>query len=196
MARPRKTSPRYNTKAQIIDVFLDLSRKVPIDEITVKMIVDTVGCNKTTFYYHFNFIEDLYKSALEKSGIGQTAHTVIDKVLSGDWVQDVTDADSHEVEMLDQLCTLTALNATGQGRERIASFLGTAIARALDVDPDFADYQTQVLLSFLTGGVCDALRYRGQTGNAVPVDEFCHAIYDTVIPAVYQKLQERGAVKA
>jgi hypothetical protein len=133
---------------------------------------------------------------LEQSGIGQTTHTVVEKVLSGDWVQDVSDADSHEVEMLDQLCTLAALNATGRGRERITSFVGAAIARALDVDPDTDDCQTHVLLSFLTGGVCDALRYRGQMGNAVPVDEFCHAIYDTVVPAVYQKLQERAAANA
>lgn len=196
MARPCRTSPRYDTKAQIIAAFLELSRKVPIDKITVKMVVDAVGCNKTTFYYHFNYIEDLYRSALDQSGIGQTTHTVIDKVLNGDWVQDVSDADSHEVEMLDQLCTLAALNATGQGRERITSFVSAAISRALDVDLDSADYQTHVLLSFLTGGVIDALRYRGQTGNAVPVGEFCHAIYDTVIPAIYQKLQERASTKA
>ncbi|MGI6032955.1 MAG: TetR/AcrR family transcriptional regulator [Coriobacteriales bacterium] len=172
---------------------MDLSREVPVDEITVKMIVDAVGCNKTTFYYHFNYIEDLYKAALKQSGIGQATHAVVEKVLNGDWVKDVTDADSREVEMLNQLCTLVALNATGRGRERITSFLRSALVRALDIDPDSADCQTQVLVSFLAGGVCDALQYRGQTGNAVPVDEFCHAIYDTIIPAVCQKLQERAS---
>ncbi|MGI6230248.1 MAG: TetR/AcrR family transcriptional regulator [Tractidigestivibacter sp.] len=196
MGRPRKDDPRYDAKTQMIEAFIRLSRKVPIDEITVKMVVDAVGCNKTTFYYHFNYIEDLRQAAIEQSGIGRTTHAVIEKVLSGDWVQDVSAADSPEVKMLDQLCSLVALNATGQGREHITAFISSALARALDVDPDSTDYQTNVLLSFMTGGVCDALRYRGQTGNAIPVDEFCHSIYDTVAPAIYKKLRERAAAKA
>lgn len=41
------------TKAAIASAFTQLLADYPIDKITVKMITDTVGCSRKTFYYYF-----------------------------------------------------------------------------------------------------------------------------------------------
>jgi hypothetical protein len=80
--------------------------------------------------------------------------------------------------LLDQLCTLMYLNLSGRGRELLDSFIESAVMRALVVDPYSENYQERTLLAFTTGGISEALRYRGSTGNAIPVGDFCHASVD------------------
>lgn len=41
------------TKTAITSAFTRLLAEYPIDKITVKMITDTVGCSRKTFYYYF-----------------------------------------------------------------------------------------------------------------------------------------------
>jgi AcrR family transcriptional regulator len=188
MARPKKSSEKYDAKGQLITAFLSLARKMPIDKITVKMVTDAVGCNKTTFYYHFETIEDLYRAAIDQAGIYETTHMVVEKVLNGDWVKGTFGPDEHTIGLLDQLCTLVYLNAGGRSRELIDTFITSSAARALGVDPETADEQMRTLLAFTSGGIYGALHYRGQMNNSIPVDEFCDAFYDMVIPAIYQKV--------
>ena len=45
------------TKKAILESFLRLAEKKPIDKITVRDIVDDCGVNRNTFYYHF---QDIY----------------------------------------------------------------------------------------------------------------------------------------
>lgn len=47
------------TKKAIVEAFLELLNKKPLDKITVKEIVDSCGINRNTFYYHFEDIHAL-----------------------------------------------------------------------------------------------------------------------------------------
>ena len=50
---------RNRTKLAIADAFTSLLRENTIDKITVKMITDTVGCSRKTFYYYFTDVYEL-----------------------------------------------------------------------------------------------------------------------------------------
>lgn len=50
------------TKAAIINTFIDLLNKYPLNKITVKDIVDSCGINRSTFYYYF---QDIYTLLVE-----------------------------------------------------------------------------------------------------------------------------------
>lgn len=50
---------RNRTKLAIADAFEKLLNDNPIDKITVKMITDSVGCSRKTFYYYFSDIYEL-----------------------------------------------------------------------------------------------------------------------------------------
>ena len=54
------------TKKAIVDSFLQLLGKKPIDKITVRDVVDHCGINRNTFYYYF---QDLYAVLEEISHI-------------------------------------------------------------------------------------------------------------------------------
>ena len=47
------------TKKAIVNSFIKLLNKKPLDKITVKDIVEDCGINRNTFYYHFADIKEL-----------------------------------------------------------------------------------------------------------------------------------------
>ncbi len=47
------------TKQAIMDGFIELSKQMPIDKITVKKVTDYIGITRNTFYYHYQDIYDL-----------------------------------------------------------------------------------------------------------------------------------------
>lgn len=47
------------TKKAIVNSFIKLLNKKPLDKITVKDIVEECGINRNTFYYHFSDIKEL-----------------------------------------------------------------------------------------------------------------------------------------
>lgn len=64
MGRPRKESAQANAKQRIGEAFWKLLEEHEIREITVGMIVAEAKCNRGTFYYHFQSLEDLVESLL------------------------------------------------------------------------------------------------------------------------------------
>lgn len=58
------------TKKAIIESFVKLLNKVPLDKITVKAIVEECGINRNTFYYHFQdiyaLIDEVFKAETQK----------------------------------------------------------------------------------------------------------------------------------
>lgn len=53
------------TRLAIRRTFLLLLEQMPLDKITVKMIVDACGVSRNTFYYHYEDIPALLKDTLE-----------------------------------------------------------------------------------------------------------------------------------
>ena len=58
------------TKKAIIESFLRIAAKKPLDKITVRDIVDDCGVNRNTFYYYFQDIyavlEEICRNGVEK----------------------------------------------------------------------------------------------------------------------------------
>lgn len=53
------------TEKAIIETFIDLLNRKPLDKITVKDLVDECGVNRSTFYYYFEDIYDLLNRVFE-----------------------------------------------------------------------------------------------------------------------------------
>lgn len=47
------------TKQAIMEGFIELSKQMPIEKITVKKVTDHIGITRNTFYYHYQDIYDL-----------------------------------------------------------------------------------------------------------------------------------------
>lgn len=55
--KERKRKMSKFTKQAIMDGFIELSKQMPIDKITVKKVTDYIGITRNTFYYHY---QDIY----------------------------------------------------------------------------------------------------------------------------------------
>ena len=77
------------TKKAIVESFLRLVAKKPIDKITVRDVVDDCGINRNTFYYYFQDIyavlEQLCNALMEllpdNASLAETASAFFDRVL-------------------------------------------------------------------------------------------------------------------
>lgn len=69
------------TKKAIQAAFLSLLQQMPLDKITVKMIVDACGVSRNTFYYHYEDINALLKDLLET----ETARIQAEVQSDGSW---------------------------------------------------------------------------------------------------------------
>lgn len=59
MARPKGDSAEPPAKERLTNAFWEALETKPLREITVAELCRRANCNKTTFYYHFNSIEEL-----------------------------------------------------------------------------------------------------------------------------------------
>lgn len=187
VARPRRADDRFDTKGQLLDKFIELAARMPLDKITVRMLVESVGCNKTTFYYHFETVESLYEEAFERMDVEGSANAVVHEVINENRGSNSPWDNPRMVRVLDWLCTFASLNGSGRGRRYLDGLILDATSHALGVDPESSGVQERTLLAFTAGGVGEALRFRGSTGNSIPAEEFFRAVHDTVMPAINEK---------
>lgn len=66
MARPRKSQSTPDAKQRIGEAFWNLLEENEIREITVGMITAKAQCNRGTFYYHYQDLEDLISTMLQE----------------------------------------------------------------------------------------------------------------------------------
>lgn len=68
MVRPAKNSDVPGAQERIERAFLSLMDEMPLHKISVKLLCERAGCNKTTFYYHFESA-DAVLAAIEEACI-------------------------------------------------------------------------------------------------------------------------------
>ena len=66
MGRPRKQADVPDARKRIIEAFWTLLEQARINELTVGMISAQAHCNRGSFYYHFDDMNDLVLSAVEE----------------------------------------------------------------------------------------------------------------------------------
>jgi AcrR family transcriptional regulator len=70
MGRPRKDSAQPQAVIRLVDAFWTLLEDYLLKEITVSMVAAEAGCNRGTFYYHFDDMSELIDYAIEKEITG------------------------------------------------------------------------------------------------------------------------------
>ncbi|MDD6651694.1 MAG: TetR/AcrR family transcriptional regulator [Eggerthellales bacterium] len=73
MARPKKNSGTVEAKQRISDAYWKLLETNRYDQITVGMVVEEAKCNRGTFYYHYENLEDLVDKMLEQCILSDNA---------------------------------------------------------------------------------------------------------------------------
>jgi AcrR family transcriptional regulator len=71
MARPRKNQEQPEAKQRILEAFWELLEDDTPQSITVAKIAEKAHCNRGTFYYHFDDMDDLLNYAIESELFGE-----------------------------------------------------------------------------------------------------------------------------
>ena len=81
MPRPRKDDPQSAATTRIEAAFWRLLEDVGYHEITVRRVSQASGCNRNSFYYHYDGLEDLARKAFLSNAEG--ARPLISSLLAG-----------------------------------------------------------------------------------------------------------------
>ena len=68
MARPKKIQGQPTMRDKIKEEFWCLYEQRPIERISVKEVCEATGCNKTTFYHHFQDLRAVLEEIEEECG--------------------------------------------------------------------------------------------------------------------------------
>ena len=167
MARPRKDSEEKGAEARMIEAFWNQLSRMPYREVTAASVARQAGCNRATFYYYFDSIEDLTEQAIDvaiPTGIVDLAEKFLSE--SG--------ASFHLSEeqrcAVERICLLTGSNGSTRLTERFKRALMEAWARTFDVN------LVRAIAAFMASGIVGVLgEQEGQ-----PCDERFDARLQTI----------------
>ena len=158
MARPKKNRNTPEARQRMIDSAWELLEQYRYDQITVSMIVKRAGCNRGTFYYHFNGIDDLMVVAVEEEILGDSS-LIVDclNILSGvdtDAVNDVLAKDR-----LQHVFLAVRQGATEQVSRSVKSVVLDMWQTILRPDGGELEQDARMIVEYTTSGMLGVLSY-------------------------------------
>ena len=104
MARPRKDSEERGAEARMIEAFWDQLSHMPYREVTAASIARQAECNRATFYYYFDSIEDLAEQAVDAAvptGIANLARYRARSLPAVGALLKAEDSDEKQISLMD-----------------------------------------------------------------------------------------------
>lgn len=171
MARPRKDSGERGAQERMVQAFWEQLSRMPYREISAASVARESRCNRATFYYHFDSIEDLAEKAVEAavpSGMADLAEAF----LTGE--ANRLELDEEKRRAVERLCLLTGDEGSPRLTERFKHALMAAWAERFGLGLDREE--ARVVASFMASGIVGILGE--QAGR--PCDDAFEARLQTV----------------
>lgn len=171
MARPRKDSEEKGAETRMIETFWDQLSRMPYREVTAASVARQAGCNRATFYYYFDSIEDLAEQAVDAAVPTSIADLAEQFLSEGGAPFRLDENQRHAVE---RICLLTGPNGSTRLTERFKRALMETWASRFGLD--LAQEDVRAVASFMASGIVGVLG--GQEG--LPCDERFDARLQTI----------------
>ena len=171
MARPRKDSEKRGAEERMVEAFWDQLSRMPYREVTAASIARQAGCNRATFYYYFDSIEDLAEktvNAAVPTGIADLAEKFLSE--SGTSFH----LDESQRSAVERICLLTGPNGSVRLAERFKRALIETWAGRFDLD--LAQEDVRAVASFMASGIVGILGDQ----EGLPCDERFDARLQTI----------------
>lgn len=152
MARPRKDSDIPAANERMVEAFWNQLSRRSYADVTATSITQEVGCNRATFYYHFDSIEDLAIYAVRRS-VPREIITIVEKVLSGQLAS--IQLDDHTRQAIERLCLLAGEHGSTILVDQLKSTLQQTWARHFHLDASAPD--VQAVITFMSSGIVGVL---------------------------------------
>ncbi len=153
------------------ETFWNLLREKSFNQISVSEIVRRVGCNRTTFYYYFDNIEDMTKRVIEEAvpaDIPALAEACFEGALS------FVELDDRSRTSIERLCLVIGKGGTPELIDQVKRALKAAWIEKFDLDCRQLD--VSCVLEFMAGGVVGILGHVGSGADDRSLDQCMRAV--------------------
>lgn len=163
MARPKVSPDVKPMDKQIEEAFWKLIVRKDMTGISVSEIIRKAHCNRSTFYYYYNDINDLAASVIKNT---MPAHFpgMVFSYMSGDI--DKLVLDEHDLRSIEKICILLNKSESSAFGRQLEDAVISLWIQEFGADRKAISYEIMCTMEFLAGGLLSVL-----SRNASPFDQ-------------------------
>lgn len=191
MVRPRKDQPGDPVQERIKETFWRLLRERGAGQITVSEIVRTVGCNRNTFYYHFDSVEDLTARAIAEA-VPVEIPALAEAYFAGSLV-DMPLGESAR-RSIEHLCLLVGKSGSPAAVEQVKEALKAVWIERFGLDGGQED--VACVLEFMASGIMGMLGFWASRDGEVTLGRCFQTVSSVFSKSAVAFAQEKGGSRA
>lgn len=188
MPRPRKNNGAPPMKEQIERAFWDCFEQKPLEKISVKEVCQMAGCNKTTFYYHFQGLREVLDS-IEAKCLPLEAPDVLSDLVTAKNREALAERFIDAMgDRFEKYCTLLSSHGDPDFAKKAKEIMLERWCQKTGLDYERLSAEDQMAIRFAMGG---SISIFADHGDGAPFDPkvFAVAILDMIIPLASRLLQ-------
>lgn len=192
MPRPRKDSAEPAARQRIKDAFWEIYLELPFDKVTVKDICTRAGCNKTSFYYHFESAEHVLREIEDECMPVDAPVFAVEALRSNHHLSVEREYFISHGENFDRMCHLLGPKGDPAFAKRAKDIMVEKWCESLGVDRGQLGDREKLLVEFVMGGTVSLLAARGE-GRSVELQELGSIVAEMIEPHLVRLLQSTEA---
>lgn len=188
MPRPRKNNGVPPMKEQIERAFWDCFTQKPLEKISVKEVCQATGCNKTTFYYHFQDLREVLDS-IEAKCLPLEAPDILSNLITAEDREALAERFIDAMgDRFEKYCTLLSSHGDPDFAKKAKKIMLERWCQKTGLDYERLSAEDQMAIRFAMGG---SISIFADHGDGAPFDPkvFAAAILDMIIPLASRLLQ-------
>lgn len=193
MARPKRIPGTPTAKEAIVSSFWDLYAERPFEQISVKEVCERAEVNKTTFYYHFQDLQEVLGS-IEDSCLPLEAPEMAAAALAtGNVEAFIADFIKTMEERFERYCLLLSSKGDPDFATRARKIMVQRWCDELGLSYDDLPADTKMLIRFMIGGTSSIFADHGD-GEAFDPDSFARVL-SLVASTIVKSAEIAGCLK-
>ncbi|MDY5785058.1 TetR/AcrR family transcriptional regulator [Corynebacterium sp.] len=188
---------REVNRGELHEAFWRLLTQHPDKRISVAALTAEAGCNRGTFYYHFQDLEDFYDDVLTEV-INETTSATMVGFISGTLTVETAMTRIVDLEpAVTQIGTLLNSSVSGHFRPRISETIALNWHRKLGINPSQAGPQRAVM-EFTLGGILSMWAWRARQDPPLPLESLAQPEFVAAVAGLVRqlRLEEPGATSS
>jgi len=167
MARPRHDSEEVPARRRLEEAFWEALERYPVGQITVRMLTEMARCNRGTFYYYFDGIDNM-TATLTEEALPIQVSTLVARYLSGESRSVELDAESRAA--IRRLCLLVGKRSSPALVAQARHALVARWLEILGIPATSLEHDDSLVMEFAANGVIGVLVHYAEHEDTVDLD--------------------------
>lgn len=171
MARPRKDSGEVPVRERLSQAFWGLFEERPLSQITVGDLAQRARCNRGTFYYYYDTLEDLARAEVDKLLLAELFRDVLSHLSDTDFTENVLNEIPNLQVRLRRICLVTGDHSLSEIADHVKQTAAEVWAEVLGME-DGLTYRQTIVFEFIFGGLMNAMNVQIKRTGSVQMTFF------------------------